>query len=250
MPYEYDPDALHEAEADIRNRLSGSPVDLEVQRTISNLYRAASVVSRRAEREILSDIGLSWSAFVSLWVLWVWGEMDATRLANEVGLTPGTVTGVRKGLEKQGLVENRRGEDDGRMVFVRLTAEGDRAAMEYRQVRVASLRTAKVDQAHDGLQRTAGCDVARAHVADELQPIRPGIDPDHLIGFDVELIDETVREDLVDQRSQCVVIALDDEAMIDGAEHVRRSQAATSCAATRWCPLRGRRAPCTRPGCG
>ncbi len=130
MPYEYDPDALHEAEADIRNRLSGSPVDLEVQRTISNLYRAASVVSRRAEREILSDIGLSWSAFVSLWVLWVWGEMDATRLANEVGLTPGTVTGVRKGLEKQGLVENRRGEDDGRMVFVRLTAEGDRVFSE------------------------------------------------------------------------------------------------------------------------
>lgn len=126
VPYEYDPDALHEAEADIRNRLSGSPVDLEVQRTISNLYRAASVVSRRAEREILSDLGLSWSAFVSLWVLWVWGEMDATRLANEVGLTPGTVTGVRKGLEKQGLVENRRGEDDGRMVFVRLTDEGDR----------------------------------------------------------------------------------------------------------------------------
>ncbi len=125
MPYEYDPGALTEAEADIRRRLSGRPVNLEVQRTISNLYRAASVVSRRAEREILSDAGLSWSAFVSVWVLWVWGEMDATRLANEVGLTPGTVTGVRKGLEKQGHIETRRGEDDGRMVFIRLTPAGD-----------------------------------------------------------------------------------------------------------------------------
>ncbi len=125
VPYEYDPGALTEAEADIRRRLSGRPVNLEVQRTISNLYRAASVVSRRAEREILSDAGLSWSAFVSVWVLWVWGEMDATRLANEVGLTPGTVTGVRKGLEKQGHIETRRGEDDGRMVFIRLTPAGD-----------------------------------------------------------------------------------------------------------------------------
>ncbi len=127
MPYEYDPDALSAAEADIRKRLTGSPVDLEVQRSISNLYRAASVVSRRAEREILSDLGLSWSAFVSLWVLWVWGEMDATRLANEVGLTPGTVTGVRKGLEKQGLIETRKGEHDGRMVFIKLTNAGDAA---------------------------------------------------------------------------------------------------------------------------
>lgn len=131
MPYEYDPDALSEAEADIRKRLSGSPVDLEVQRSISNLYRAASVVSRRAEREVLSNLGLSWSAFVSLWVLWVWGEMDATRLANEVGLTPGTVTGVRKGLEKQGLIETRKGQDDGRMVFVKLTAEGDAMFSEF-----------------------------------------------------------------------------------------------------------------------
>lgn len=125
VPYEYDPDALSEAEADIRQRLSGSPVNLEVQRSISNLYRAASVVSRRAEREILADLGLSWSAFVSLWVLWVWGEMDATRLANEVGLTPGTVTGVRKGLEKQGLIETRKGQDDGRMVFIKLSPSGD-----------------------------------------------------------------------------------------------------------------------------
>jgi len=127
VPYEFDPDALSAAEADIRERLSNSPVNLEVQRAISNLYRAASVVSRRAEREILADLNLSWSAFVSLWVLWVWGEMDATRLANEVGLTPGTVTGVRKGLEKQGFIETRRGETDGRVVLVRLTPAGDKA---------------------------------------------------------------------------------------------------------------------------
>jgi DNA-binding MarR family transcriptional regulator len=130
VPYEYDPDALTEAEADIRKRLAGSQVNLEVQRAISNLYRAASVVSRRAEREILSDLNLSWSAFVSMWVLWVWGEMDATRLANEVGLSPGTVTGVRKGLEKQGFIETRRGEDDGRMVFIQLTNAGTAAFSE------------------------------------------------------------------------------------------------------------------------
>lgn len=125
MPHEYNPDALSEAEADIRSRLMGAPVDIEVQRTISNLYRAATVVSRSAEREILAKENLSWSGFVMLWVLWVWGEMDSTRLAGEVGLTPGTVTGVRKGLERDGWIRSRRDELDGRRVLVCLTPDGE-----------------------------------------------------------------------------------------------------------------------------
>jgi len=125
VSHDYDPDALHAAEAQIARRLSGSTADIEVQRAISNIYRAATVVSRRAEREMLDGLGLSWSAFVSLWVLWVWGEMDATRLASEVGLTPGTVTGVRKGLEKDGLIASRRDSDDGRKVLIRLTEHGE-----------------------------------------------------------------------------------------------------------------------------
>lgn len=124
MPYEYNPEALNAAEADIRERLDGAPVDLEVQRAISNIYRAATVVSRSAEREILAERNLSWSAFTMLWVLWVWGEMDSTRLAAEVGLTPGTVTGVRKNLEGQGWIESRRGTTDGRQVMIQLTTSG------------------------------------------------------------------------------------------------------------------------------
>lgn len=125
MPHEYNPHALSAAEADIRSRLADAPVDLEVQRAISNLYRAATAVSRTAEREILADARLSWSGFVTLWVLWVWGEMDSSRLSAEVGLTPGTVTGVRKSLERDGWVRSHRGEDDARRVMVRLTDEGE-----------------------------------------------------------------------------------------------------------------------------
>jgi DNA-binding MarR family transcriptional regulator len=131
VPHEFDPDALSSAEADIRQRLADTPVDIEVQRAISNLYRAASVVSRRAEREMLTELGLSWSAFTSMWVLWVWGEMDATQLASEVALTPGTVTGVRKGLERQGYVESRRDPNDGRRVMVRLTDDGHETFGEF-----------------------------------------------------------------------------------------------------------------------
>lgn len=125
MAHHYNPDALAKAESDIRSRLEGRPVDVEAQRTISNLYRAATVMSRSAEREILADRRLSWSAFTTLWVLWVWGEMDSSRLAAEVGLTLGTLTGVRNGLEARGWVATRRDAEDGRRVQITLTEAGD-----------------------------------------------------------------------------------------------------------------------------
>lgn len=125
MPTEYNPKALLEAEEDIRHRLAGHPVDVEVQYAMSNLYRAATVVSRTAEREVLADEDLSWSAFTVLWVLWVWGEMDSSRLAAELGLTLGTLTGVRKGLEVQGLVVSRRDAVDGRRRQISLTTSGE-----------------------------------------------------------------------------------------------------------------------------
>jgi MarR family transcriptional regulator, organic hydroperoxide resistance regulator len=124
VPHEYDPEALLEAEADIRQRLEGQAVDIEVQHAVSNLYRAAAVMSRTAERELFNEEDLSWSGFAVLWVLWIWDDMDSSRLAAELGLTLGTLTGVRKGLEAQGLVEVKRDPGDGRRRVVSLTALG------------------------------------------------------------------------------------------------------------------------------
>lgn len=124
MTHQYDPDALRAAEEDIRRRLTGHDVDLDIQEATSNLYRAATVMSRTAEKDILADEELSWSGFTVLWVLWVWGEMGSTRLAGELGLTMGTLTGVRKGLEAQHLVSTRTDAADGRRRLISLTGDG------------------------------------------------------------------------------------------------------------------------------
>ncbi|MEM8923693.1 MAG: MarR family transcriptional regulator [Actinomycetota bacterium] len=124
MPHDYDPDALRQAQDDIRSRLHGHAVDLDVEEATSNLYRAATVLSRTAEKDIMAGEGLSWSGFSVLWVLWIWGEMPSSRLAAELGLTPGTLTGVRTGLQEAGLVTSRSDADDGRRKLVSLTAEG------------------------------------------------------------------------------------------------------------------------------
>ena len=118
-------DELLRAERDIRTRLAGEPFDFEAAQAIQNIYRAASAVRLRAERELLSEQGLTWGGFTMLWVLWVWGTMDSSTLAAECGVAKGTMTGMVTTLEKRGLVQRARDGDDRRRVEIELTAAGE-----------------------------------------------------------------------------------------------------------------------------
>lgn len=119
-----DQDDRLDAERDVRDRLGNRPLDFESLDAISNIYRAAAGVRRRAEREVLSEYGISFGGFTILWVLWVWDEMETARLAEECGLAKGTLTGMLTTLEKQGLVERSRIAEDKRRVLVDLTTRG------------------------------------------------------------------------------------------------------------------------------
>ena len=119
-------DDLIQAERDIVARLDavGIDADLDAFSTISNIYRAATAIRRHMETRVLAPEQLSWTAFVTLWVLWIWGEMEARHLAAEAGITKGTLTGVLDTLERRGLVVRRRHDDDRRLLSVRLTDDG------------------------------------------------------------------------------------------------------------------------------
>ncbi len=114
-----------DAERDVQARLGDRSLDFASLDAISNIYRAAAGVRRRAERELLSEFGLSWGGFTIVWVLWVWGETETARLAEECGLAKGTLTGMLTTLEKQGHVERSRIATDKRRVLVNLTARGE-----------------------------------------------------------------------------------------------------------------------------
>ena len=113
-----------DAERRIEARLGDRPLDFDSMLAVSNIYRAATAVRRRAESGVLSEFGLSWGGFTTMWVLWVWGEMQTAELADECDLSKGTLTGVVKTLERRGFVERRRVESDRRRVTVALTASG------------------------------------------------------------------------------------------------------------------------------
>ena len=115
---------LLDAERRIQARLGDRRLDFDSMLAVSNIYRAATAVRRRAERGVLSQFGLSWGGFTTLWVLWVWGEMRTADLAEECDLSKATLTGVVKTLEKRGFVERRQVETDRRRVTVALTDAG------------------------------------------------------------------------------------------------------------------------------
>lgn len=112
------------AERDIRARIGEQHLDVAAMAAVSNIYRAANVVRNHMERKVLADEDLSWAAFTVLFVLWIWGDQQTRHLAEEAGVTKGTLTGVLKTLEKRGLARRRTHEEDGRLVLVSLEPKG------------------------------------------------------------------------------------------------------------------------------
>jgi MarR family transcriptional regulator, organic hydroperoxide resistance regulator len=115
---------LVRAERDIRARIGEQHLDVAAMAAVSNIYRAANVVRNHMERKVLADEDLSWAAFTVLFVLWIWGDQQTRHLAEEAGVTKGTLTGVLKTLEKRGLARRRTHEEDGRLVLVSLEPKG------------------------------------------------------------------------------------------------------------------------------
>jgi DNA-binding MarR family transcriptional regulator len=118
------------AERDVQTRLDdeGLALDVDVSSlaAVSNIFRAATMVRNHMERTVLGPADLSFTAFTVLWVLWVWGEQEARHVAEESGISRGTLTGVVTTLEARKLVARRSHPDDRRSVLVSITPGGGR----------------------------------------------------------------------------------------------------------------------------
>lgn len=86
----------------------------------------ASSVRQHFENSVLRGGELTWTSFVVLYVVWIWGEMETRYVAEEAGISKGTLTGVARTLAGRGLLERRGYPGDGRLALLRLTGEGER----------------------------------------------------------------------------------------------------------------------------
>ena len=115
---------LRETERHVDERLAGMDIDFQAMAVTSNLFRAASAVRNHLERSVLAAHDLSWSAFVVLWVVWIWENIETREIAAEAGFSKATLTGVLNTLEKRGLSSRKRSQGDGRLVVVSMTPKG------------------------------------------------------------------------------------------------------------------------------
>ncbi|MET7763232.1 MarR family transcriptional regulator [Streptomyces sp. NPDC005336] len=116
--------SITDAEKLVEAKLGGLPLHREQMAMVSNIYRAASAVRQHLENSVLRGCDLTWTAFVVLWVVWIWGESETRKVAEEAGISKGTLTGVSRTLEAKGLIRRSRHPSDGRLVLLSLTGEG------------------------------------------------------------------------------------------------------------------------------
>jgi DNA-binding MarR family transcriptional regulator len=123
-------DGLLPAEQKVLQELGHLPLDFRAMWAISNVFRSSTALRRHLEATVLAPDRLSWTAFTALWVLWIWGELEARDLAAAVGISRPTATGVVATLQRRRLVRRRKASADGRVVVLSLTPSGRRKIEE------------------------------------------------------------------------------------------------------------------------
>ena len=105
-------------------RVAGLRINLDSMALVSNIHRASGFIRDHFERTVLEEAELHWSAFVTLWCLWIYGELETRRLAAEAGVAKSTLSSILNMLEGRKLVRRRANELERRLVIVNLTASG------------------------------------------------------------------------------------------------------------------------------
>ena len=89
-----------------------------------SLYSASRAITSRYRRG-LDELGITYSQYVVLLVLWEEGATPMATLCEQLHLDSGTLSPLLKRLERQGLVIRRRRVEDERAVVVSTTAAGE-----------------------------------------------------------------------------------------------------------------------------
>ena len=87
------------------------------------LYACARDIVKRY-KPFLDDIGLTYTQYITMMVLWEQGQVTSKALGDRLYLDSGTLTPVLKKLEEKGLLTRCRDTQDERNLVVTLTEQG------------------------------------------------------------------------------------------------------------------------------
>ena len=98
------------------------PLKLENQLCFP-LYSAAKEITRRY-RPFLDPLGLTYTQYICMMVLWEHESVTVGRIGELLYLDSGTLTPMLKKMEAAGLITRKRSSEDERVVTVNLTQKG------------------------------------------------------------------------------------------------------------------------------
>jgi DNA-binding MarR family transcriptional regulator len=87
------------------------------------LYAATNLLTR-AYRPVLEPLGLTYSQYLVMLVLWERSPISVGELGGRLHLDTGTLTPLLKRMEAGGLISRRRDPEDERRVLLALTGRG------------------------------------------------------------------------------------------------------------------------------
>jgi DNA-binding MarR family transcriptional regulator len=89
------------------------------------LYVCSKEIIRKY-KPFLDEIGLTYTQYITMMVLWDKKEMNVKDIGNILYLDSGTLTPLLKKMEYIGLIKRTRNKDDERNVIVSLTLNGEK----------------------------------------------------------------------------------------------------------------------------
>ena len=92
------------------------------------LYACAKAVVRRY-KPFLDEIGLTYTQYIAMMVLWEKKQVTVKELGESLFLDSGTLTPLLKKMEQKQLLTRTRSKEDERVLLVTITEEGE-ALME------------------------------------------------------------------------------------------------------------------------
>lgn len=97
---------------------------LKIDNQLCFALYAASKAIIKSYKPLLDKIGITYTQYITLLVLWEKDNMTVKDLGNKLFLDSGTLTPLLKRLEAMGIVERLRDSEDERNVYVKLTQKG------------------------------------------------------------------------------------------------------------------------------